>query len=85
MSSHVKNFSYNLNVARQNKCCGTVLCNLISHLAKCKEGKLPLFNFFNLTCMHVCQIKYLVCMALSAFNVVKETCAFQLGFRCFKD
>ena len=32
MSSHVKNFSYNLNVARQNKCCRTVLCNLVSHL-----------------------------------------------------
>ena len=43
MSSHVKNFSYNLNVARQNKCCGTVLCNLVSHLSKIQRGRSPSF------------------------------------------
>ena len=43
MSSHVKIFSYNFNVARQNKCCGTVLCNLVSHLSKMQRGRAPSF------------------------------------------
>ena len=53
-------------------------------VSKCKEGDLLLFNFFNLTCIYV-KSTYLVCMALSAFDVVNETCAFHLGFRHFKD
>ena len=89
MSSHVKNLSYNLNVARQNKCCGTVLCNLVSQfrvpLKQNAKREISLFlTFFNLTCQ-INPIKYLVCMALLAFDVVKETCAFHLVFRRFED
>ena len=69
---HVSNFCQNLNVARQNKCCGSVSCN-ISLFCKMQRGGSPSFELFQID-MYVClitqsQISSFLSMKLKKYEV----------------